>query len=215
MIGVVEITLDGGTDAVNQLLASRHGPRMDLGTAPLLRVYVAAEPGTDRWLALLRIHHLLEDHTAQDIVMAEVAAFMRGEGSGLAEPVAFRGFVAQARLGTDPAEHERFFTALLGDVSEPTIPFGLADVHGDGTAAAQARLVVDDGLSGRVRDRARALGVSPATVFHVVWARVLAAAAGRDDVVFGTVLFGRLHAGPGADRVPGPFMNTLPVRTAG
>jgi amino acid adenylation domain-containing protein len=209
---VQEIILEGGDhDAVRQLLTAA-GSRMDLGSAPLLRVYVAAEPGSQRWLALLQVHHLILDNTALELMLGEVAAFARGYGDLLEQPVPFRDFVVRARLSSPRQEHERFFVGLLSDVTSPTAPYGLLHVHEDGMAAGQARLPVDDELAARVREQARAAHVSPATLFHLVWARVLAAVSGRDDVVFGTVLFGRMTAGPGADRALGPFINTLPVR---
>ncbi|MGZ4432224.1 MAG: amino acid adenylation domain-containing protein, partial [Trebonia sp.] len=208
---VTEVTLTPGTDPAVQLAAKAEG-RIDIGRAPLLAACAAAEPGTGKWLALVQFHHLVLDHTTMEVVFGEIAARLAGQQDRLPEPLPFRDFVAQAKLGTSREEHEEYFTNLLGGVTEPTAPFGLLDARQDGSAAQRFRLRLDTELADRIREQARLNGASPATLFHLAWARVLAVLSGRDDVVFGTVLFGRMQAGRGADRVPGLFMNTLPVR---
>ena len=101
---------------------------------------------------------------------------------------------------------------MLGDVEEPTAPFGLVDVRGGGSGIVEARQRIDAALARRVRAQARSLKVNSASLFHTAWAQVLARLSGKRDVVFGTVLFGRLQGGLGADRALGLFMNTLPIR---
>ncbi|WP_171064372.1 non-ribosomal peptide synthetase [Actinomadura soli] len=204
---------DPGRDAVEQLLTAG-GAWLDLDRAPLLRAHVLSEPDGGRWLALLRVHHMVQDLTTMRVLLDEIREVLAGRGDRLPEPLPFRNLVAQARLGTPRAEHERYFAALLGDVTETTAPFGLLEVRAAGAEVTRAGRPVDDELAGRLRDLASTLGTSPATVFHLAWARVLATLSGRDDVVFGTVLAGRLTAGPGADRIPGPYLNTLPLRVA-
>jgi amino acid adenylation domain-containing protein len=208
---VEQVTADPAEDPVACLVAAG-GRSMELDRAPLIGVHVLGEPAGGRWLALLRVHHMAQDLTTTRILLEEIREVLAGREAELPEPLPFRDFVIQARRGTPRAEHDRYFAGLLADVTEATAPYGLRDVHSDGTTVTRAGRPLDDELAKRLRDTASALGVSPATVLHLAWARVLAAISGRDDVVFGTVLAGRLTAGLGADRAPGPFLNTLPLR---
>ncbi|WP_420124961.1 amino acid adenylation domain-containing protein, partial [Longimicrobium sp.] len=209
----VELDVELG-DAAGQLWR-RYDPRryrMDLGQAPLRRAAIAEDRARGRWLLLVLTHHLTSDHESLEVQREEISAHLRGVESELAAPLPFRGYVAQARLGVSREEHERFFRGMLGDVDEPTAPYGLLDVWGDGRGIAEARLPVADNVAARLRRRARTLGVSAASLCHLAWAQVLARLSGREDVVFGTLLFGRMQGGEGADRVMGPLINTLPVR---
>ncbi|MEU2065233.1 amino acid adenylation domain-containing protein, partial [Streptomyces sp. NPDC013455] len=209
---VEEAALDArGGDPVRQLLAVG-GAAMDLSRAPLLGLHIAADPAGGRWLALVRAHHMVQDHTALEAVLHEVRAFLDGRGAELPEPTRFRDFVARVRGGLERAGHEPYFAELLGDITEPTAPYGLVDVRGDGAGSSRARTPLAPHLGARLRDVSRSVGASPATVLHLAWARVLAAVSGRDDVVFGTVLSGRTSAVGGARQAPGPYVNMLPVR---
>ncbi|CAM8755367.1 non-ribosomal peptide synthase/polyketide synthase [Burkholderia pseudomallei] len=207
---------DSHGDVASQLEARcdprRH--RIDIGRAPLVHCHVAHDARNDRWVLGVLTHHLVSDHTTLALLAEEAQAFEQGCGDALPPAVPFRNFVAHARLGTSEREHEAFFREMLGDVDEPTAPFGLLDVQGDGSAIVEHRRALAPGLSRSVRAHARRLGVSAASVMHVAWSLVLARTANRRDVVFGTVLFGRMQGGAHAHRTMGLFMNTLPVRIA-
>ncbi|HEX8275370.1 MAG TPA: amino acid adenylation domain-containing protein, partial [Longimicrobiaceae bacterium] len=212
---VDEVELDAGAEDAAEQLWRRYDPRhyrMELRRAPLLRACIAEDRARGRWLLLLLTHHLTSDHESLEVLREETSAHLRGREAELPAPLPFRGYVAQARLAVSREEHERFFRGMLGDVEEPTAPYGLLDVLGEGRGIREAWLPVSPDVSARLRRRARALGVSAASVCHLAWAQVLARLTGRQDVVFGTLLFGRLQGGEGAGRVMGPFINTLPLR---
>ncbi|WP_161795328.1 non-ribosomal peptide synthetase, partial [Xanthomonas sp. GPE 39] len=212
---IEEVCLDGACDNVAELLQSRFDPscwRMDVRQAPLMRGFAAYDPASSRWLLQLLSHHLALDHTTLEIVLDEIRCHLCAETASLPAPLPFRNFVAQAFLGVSVEEHEAYFRTMLGDVDEPCAPFGLLDVQGDGSDVEEVRIDLSDRLSALLRSQARALGVSVASLFHLAWAQVVARTTGHERVVFGTVLFGRMQGGAGADRTLGIFINTLPLR---
>ncbi|CAJ3382628.1 non-ribosomal peptide synthetase [Burkholderia pseudomallei] len=212
-VSVVELDAREG-DIVRQLEArfDSRGYRMDVSRAPLMHVHAACDGEHERWVARVLFHHLSIDHTTLERVIEEARAIGQGRAEDLPRPVPFRNFVAQARLGVSEADHEAYFRAKLGDIDEPTAPFGLLSVQGDGREIAEAARTLKPELSGALRGHARRLGVSAASMMHVAWGLVLSRTTGRQDVVFGTVLFGRMQGGAQSDRSLGLFINTLPVR---
>jgi len=211
---VEEIPLSEGDDPF-ELLKERMKPerqRLDLGLAPLMRLQIAANPNSTQWYALLQTHHFVIDNQSLEILLSEVSAHLDGRTHELPEPVAYRNHVAQALAHVRTHDAEAFFRGKLGDIDEPTAPFGLLDIHGNGTRLEVACQDIETELAVKLRVQARRLGVSAATLFHAAWGLVVSRASRRDDVVYGTVLLGRLQGSAGAQRILGMFINTLPLR---
>ncbi|PHM60988.1 non-ribosomal peptide synthetase [Xenorhabdus ishibashii] len=185
--------------------------RINLNHAPLFAADIAHDPAQNEWLLALRFHHLVSDHMTLELILAEIALILQGETASLPAVLPYRNFIAQT-LATPTTEHEAYFRAQLADIDEPTAPFGVLKVSTDNNLVTEARLPIAPDLAKTIRTQARRLGVSPGVLFHVAWAQVLAQTSGRDDVVFGSVLLGRLQGGAGADQILGMFINTLPIR---
>ncbi|CRM72101.1 non-ribosomal peptide synthetase [Pseudomonas sp. 58 R 3] len=211
------LQFDPAQGSMLEQLHARFDPRqarLVLSKAPLLHLAYVHDEANQRWLAMLLFHHIAMDHTALDVISEEVLAYRSGGFAQLDAAMPYRNYVAQALLGVSQADHEQFFREMLSDIDEPTLPFGLQQVQGDGLSAEEAKLQLDAPLCRRLRAQARHLGVSAASLHHLAWARVLASVSGRDEVVFGTVLLGRMQSGDGADRALGMFINTLPLRVS-
>ncbi|MDP5209828.1 non-ribosomal peptide synthetase [Microbulbifer sp. 2205BS26-8] len=211
---VEEISVDGEEDALQQLQA-QYDPRsyrLNISKAPLIRAVLVFDRQQNRYLLALFCHHLLTDHIASKVMLDEIGMHVDGRGDQLPPPVPYRTIVAHSRFAFKQNTHEDFFQDMLGDVHEPTAPFDVLDVQGICASLSESHRMLTEQCSQSLRLCALDLGVSPSSLFHLAWAQVLACLTGRDDVVFGTVLSGRLHSGEGADRALGMFLNTLPIR---
>lgn len=211
-VQVEEVVLEPDAGDVAEQLRERFHPRrcrVDVRRAPMIRLYVARDPARERWVGLQLCHHLIAGSAT---LTGEVEAYLEGRAGELPEVWPYRRFIAQMRQRVARGEHEAFFRQMLWDVEEPTTPFGLLQVYGDGEGIVEARCKLEPIFSRRLRKCARERKVSAASVFHVAWGQVLARASGQDEPVFGTVVPGLMYGSDGAERVMGPVVNTLPVR---
>jgi amino acid adenylation domain-containing protein len=213
VLPVENIQLSPHQDSLGQLQQRmQQEQHLDLCNAPPVHAQIASDPHSTQWYALIRTHHLVCDNQSIESLLSELTAQIPGSHERLPTPRPYREHVAQTLAVSNAAEEEAFFKSKFADIDEPTAPFGLANVRGETHVTAKARDTLSTELSGAIRLQARKRAVSAATLFHAAWALVVAQTSGRDDVVFGTVLLGRMHSSAGAQQMLGLFINTLPLR---
>ncbi|HKY33643.1 MAG TPA: amino acid adenylation domain-containing protein [Candidatus Polarisedimenticolia bacterium] len=202
----------GGT-SLDAVMARARGRGFDVGRAPLARVDMVPA-GEGRLTVVFTHHHLLLDGWSLPFVLETV--FEAYEGSSAGGPAPGRGahpalerYVAWL-AGQDHAAAEAFFRRQLAGFSAPTPLPGPARSR-RGLPAASAGTLHAAAPEG-VERRARALGITPATVVQAAWALVLASSSGQQDVLFGATSSGRPPEIEGMEEAVGLFINTLPVR---
>ncbi|MER2370200.1 amino acid adenylation domain-containing protein [Photorhabdus laumondii] len=211
---VVDIDLRDDVD-IQQQLAQFMDPSqqwMDVTQAPLIRVTRFIDRQQKQFYAMVQEHHLISDHVSLEIIQEELLVILAGDEKSLPEALSYRDFVLNAISKTDTKAAQQFFTEQLAGIDEITAPFGITSGMVDNNLFTEIQIGLPADLSAQIRRSSSAWRISPALIFHMAWALVLAKTSGTKDVIFGTVLSGRLQGIDNVERVVGLFINTLPLR---
>ncbi len=186
-----------------------------LNQAPLLRAAVI-RLGPRRNRLLVSHHHLILDGWSTGILMEELLALYAARLGGSAAPLPPSPTLAAHldRLAArDAGAEEGHWREALRGFTEPTPLVEERRAAG----ATGADYVTHDALlpaalHERLQVAARGARVSGGVPLFAAWGLLLGRRAEREEVVFGVTVAGRQPAMPGADRLVGLFINTVPLR---
>ncbi|MEU4639497.1 non-ribosomal peptide synthase/polyketide synthase [Micromonospora sp. NPDC023814] len=206
--GLTEAEAD---EELRRLADDERAHRFDLGAPPLMRFVLAAR-GVGRHRLVVTIHHILLDGWSMPLLLRELFALYgsRGDLAVLPPATPYREYLSWLAGRDRDAAAQAWRTAFAG-VDEPT---RLAPTDPGRRSAMPERLVrpLPADLSGALRERAAAAGLTVGTVLQTAWATVLGGLTGRTDVVFGAIVASRPAELPGSETMIGLLLDTVPVR---
>ncbi|HEY0636699.1 MAG TPA: amino acid adenylation domain-containing protein, partial [Pseudonocardiaceae bacterium] len=194
---------------VAELLAADRRERFDLARPPLCRMLVL-RLGPDHDRLVISHHLLLWDGWSAGIFLEQLFTLYErgGDDATLDPPGSYLSYLEWLR-DQDAGAARDAWRAALGGLDGPTL-VAAPSRHPAIPERLTTELTAE--LSDALRAGARAAGVTLNSVLNAAWGLVLAAATGRDDVVFGSTVAGRPESIPGVESVIGMFLNTVPVR---
>ncbi|TQF71314.1 non-ribosomal peptide synthetase [Pseudoalteromonas luteoviolacea] len=192
-------------------LASSESHWLDITHAPLIKLRVARGKQGEYFL-FLQVHHMVIDHVSLEIIQREIDVYRSGQAASLPVSQPYRNFISHTIQQEKKHDAKSYFTNLLEGVDEATAPFALIDNQRDGVHVSELRKLVPRNVSIRLRELSKSLKIAPSSLFHSAYGLVIAACSGKNDIVFGSVMSGRLQGAVGTESILGVCINTLPLR---
>ena len=192
----------------------------DLRQPGLIRV-ACAPLGTDRVRLAITHNHAIMDGWSLQLLLAEwleVIAAQAAQAVPRLEPAAGFGTYVDWLAARDQAAAAAFWKTTLGDVpSPPSLLRRSQTGGGTGEASGAPTLSYYESALGvaaaqTIQSVARRWKITPAALIHGLWALTVGHLLDFADSVFGSTQSGRPPIMPGADRIVGPFLVTLPFR---
>ncbi|SEB03868.1 non-ribosomal peptide synthetase, partial [Alkalimonas amylolytica] len=196
--------------AYQQQLIAKAPVRLPLDRAPLVRILVGHLDGEESVYVLVLWHHIISDHVGVEIIGQELLALL--EQQPLPPAAQYRDQISWMQFCRQQLDPQQYFRNELEDFSVPALPFDLREVLENSHKPDIEAWSLTMTQSSQIRQLCRNMSVSPAVWFHAIWALVVGQTSDKDDVVFGTVMSGRMHGSAGIDRMAGLMINTLPIR---
>ncbi|WP_435106904.1 condensation domain-containing protein, partial [Arhodomonas sp. AD133] len=193
-------------EALERLAETQQRP-FALAEPPLMR-FALIRTGERCHHFIWSLHHLLLDGWSTSQLMGEVLRYYAGEA--LAAPAGgYRDYIAWLQ-GRDSGE--AFWREQLARLAAPTrladaLPVPREPAPGHGEVA----VTLDEASVERLTAFAQRTRVTVNTLVQGAWALVLSRYTGERTVSFGATVAGRPGELPGAERMLGLFINTLPV----
>jgi amino acid adenylation domain-containing protein len=216
-LAVCDLRALGGeaqTAALRHLLEQEFGRILPLDRGPLIRLLLAPLAAERSWL-IFTFNHIILDGWSSHVLVTDLlrlhAALVAGSPLPPADFPPYRSYIAW--LGRQDREAaRRFWSRQLAGFSSPTpLPTDRSAPEGSRRLARQ-RSACSREATLALAAMAQRLRVTLGIVARAAWALLLARASGEPEVVFGFTVSGRPADLAGAERIVGPFINTLPVR---
>lgn len=165
--------------------------------------HLRATRGSDSFHVAWDFHHALLDGWSMMDLLEELVSRYQDPDIALPARPPYRRYVQWARAHT---ELPKAFRSMLAGASSTKLPT-------DASSEAPPRKTMLRVDPAPLRELARRERVTMNTVLQSIWALLLMHWSGTEDVVFGAVVPGRPPSLPGAERIIGLLMNTLPIRS--